>query len=112
MTQPNPIVVAGIDVGKAGLDAHILAGDLQRHFNNDRSGRRALLRNWLLKHGVTRAVFEPTGAIIAACTSASSRPACKPCWSIPCARGALPRPSVKTPRTTAWTLPCSPASAS
>ena len=60
MTQPNPIVVAGIDVGKAGLDAHILAGDLQRHFNNDRSGRRAL-RNWLLKHGVTRAVFEPTG---------------------------------------------------
>ena len=59
MTQPTPIVVAGIDVGKAGRDAQILAGDLQRHFNNDLSGRRAP-RNWLLKHGVTRAVFEPT----------------------------------------------------
>lgn len=60
MTQPNPIVVAGIDVGKSGLDAHILAGNLRRHFKNDRSGRRAL-RNWLLKHAVRRAVFEPTG---------------------------------------------------
>lgn len=60
MTQPTPIVVAGIDVGKSGLDAHILAGNLQRHFKNDHSGRRAL-RNWLLKHAVRRAVFEPTG---------------------------------------------------
>lgn len=60
MTQPTSIVVAGIDVGKSGLDAHILAGNLQRHFKNDHSGRRAL-RNWLLKHAVKRAVFEPTG---------------------------------------------------
>ena len=60
MTQPTSIVVAGIDVGKSGLDAHILAGNLQRHFKNDHSGRRAL-RNWLLKHAVRRAVFEPTG---------------------------------------------------
>ena len=60
MTDPNPIVVAGIDVGKSKLDAHILDRALDRQFNNDTSGRRAL-RNWLRKHGVTRAVFEPTG---------------------------------------------------
>ena len=60
MTPPTPTVVAGIDVGKAKLDAHILAGGLDRQFNNDKCGRRAL-RNWLLKHGVTRAVLEPTG---------------------------------------------------
>ncbi len=60
MTPHNPIVVAGIDVGKSGLDAHILDGRRDRHFNNDKSGRRAL-RNWLLKSGVNRAVFEPTG---------------------------------------------------
>ena len=42
------------------LDAHILDGRRDRHFNNDKSGRRAL-RNWLLKSGVNRAVFEPTG---------------------------------------------------
>ncbi|MDE0262067.1 MAG: IS110 family transposase [Bryobacterales bacterium] len=60
MTDPNPIVVAGIDVGKSKLDAHIHDRGLERQFKNDKSGRRAL-RNWLLKHGVTRAVFEPTG---------------------------------------------------
>ena len=60
MTDPNPIVVTGIDVGKSKLDAHILDRALDRQFNNDKTGRRAL-RNWLLKHGVTRAVFEPTG---------------------------------------------------
>lgn len=60
MTTPNPIVVAGIDVGKAKLDAHIAEGGLQRQFNNDKCGRRGL-RNWLLKYGVSRAVFEPTG---------------------------------------------------
>ena len=60
MTDPNPIVVAGIDVGKSKLDSHILDRGLDRQFNNDTSGRRAL-RNWLRKHGVTRAVFEPTG---------------------------------------------------
>ena len=60
MTQLNSIVVAGIDVGKSKLDAHILEGSLERQFNNDKCGRRAL-RNWLLKHGVTRAVLEPTG---------------------------------------------------
>ncbi len=60
MTDPNPIVVAGIDVGKSKLDAHILDRDLDRQFKNNQPGRRAL-RNWLLKHGVSRAVFEPTG---------------------------------------------------
>ena len=60
MINPDPIVVAGIDVGKSGLDAHILDGGLDRRFDNTKPGRRAL-RNWLLKHGVTRAVFEPTG---------------------------------------------------
>ena len=60
MADPNPIVVAGIDVGKLKLDAHIPAGGLDRQFNNDKAGRRAL-RNWLLKQGVTRVVFEPTG---------------------------------------------------
>ena len=60
MTTANSIVVAGIDVGKSKLDAHILAGSLERPFNNDKCGRRAL-RNWLLKHSVTRAVLEPTG---------------------------------------------------
>ena len=60
MTDPNPIVAAGIDVGKSKLDAHILDRGLDRQFNNDQPGRRAL-RNWLLKQGVSRAVFEPTG---------------------------------------------------
>ena len=60
MTIPDPIVVAGIDVGKSKLDAHIPVGSLERQFNNDKCGRRAL-RNWLLKHGVSRAIFEPTG---------------------------------------------------
>ena len=41
MSQSTPIVVAGIDVGKSGLDAHILPGDLQRHFHNHKCGRRA-----------------------------------------------------------------------
>ena len=60
MTPPTPTVVAGIDVGKRTLDAHILDGRLDRQFDNTKPGRRAL-RNWLLKHSVTRAVFEPTG---------------------------------------------------
>ena len=60
MTNPNSIVAAGIDVGKSALDAHILDNSRERRFKNNQCGRRAL-RNWLLKHGVTRAVFEPTG---------------------------------------------------
>ena len=60
MNQSAPIVVAGIDVGKSWLDAHILAGGLDRRFANDKAGRRAL-RNWLRGHGVSRAVLEPTG---------------------------------------------------
>ncbi len=60
MTPPNSTVVAGIDVGKSKLDAHILSEGLDRQFHNDTCGRRAL-RNWLLQHGVSRAVFEPTG---------------------------------------------------
>ena len=55
-----PAVVAGIDVGKRWLDAHIEPGGHARRFPNDKLGRRAL-RNWLRKHGVGRAVFEPTG---------------------------------------------------
>ena len=60
MTTTHSIVVAGIDVGKFKLDAHILDGSLERQFDNSKTGRRAL-RNWLLRLGVTRAVFEPTG---------------------------------------------------
>ena len=59
--QPSaPAVVAGIDVGKSWLDAHLEPGGLARRFPNDQTGRRAL-RNWLRQHGVSRAVFEPTG---------------------------------------------------
>ena len=46
-----PAVVAGIDVGKSWLDAHLEPGGL---------GRRTLCK-WLRKHGASRAVFEPTG---------------------------------------------------
>ena len=56
----KPIIVAGIDVGKAWLDAHILEGELDRRFPNTKAGHRALLA-WLAVGGVTRAVFEPTG---------------------------------------------------
>lgn len=53
-------IVVGIDVGRSALDADILPGRFERHFENDECGRRSL-RNWLLQHGVSRAVFEPTG---------------------------------------------------
>ena len=42
-----PAVVAGIDVGKRWLDAHLECGGHARRFPNDKTGRRA--------------VFEPTG---------------------------------------------------
>ena len=60
--MPTPTVtpiVAGIDVGKSRLDAHVLPLDQGRSFANDKCGRR-VVRNWLLRLGVTRAVFEPT----------------------------------------------------
>ena len=60
MTIPTPTIVAGIDVGKSGLDAYLEPGGQARHFANTKPGRRAL-RNWLVQHGVTRAAFEPTG---------------------------------------------------
>ncbi len=60
MTTPTPIVVVGIDVGKAYLDAHLLDTGLDCRYANTKSGRRALC-NRLRKHRVTRAVFEPTG---------------------------------------------------
>ena len=60
MNEPSPIVVAGIGVGKSKLDVHLLEGGVDRVFRNDKCGRRAV-RDWLLRHGVTRAVFEPTG---------------------------------------------------
>ena len=53
-------IVAGIDVGKSGLDAHLEPSHQARHFANTKPGRRAL-RNWLVQHGATRAVLEPTG---------------------------------------------------
>ena len=55
-----PAVVAGIDVGKRWLDAHLEPGGHARRFPNDKVGRRTL-RSWLRKHGAERAVFEPTG---------------------------------------------------
>ena len=55
-----PAVVAGIDVGKSWLDAHLEPGGLARRFPNDKLGRRTLCK-WLRKHGASRAVFEPTG---------------------------------------------------
>ena len=55
-----PAVVAGIDIGKSWLDAHLEPGGLARRFPNDKPGRRALCK-WLRRHGVSRAVFEPTG---------------------------------------------------
>ena len=60
MTDSPSIIVAGIDVGKSKLDACILAGERERRFDNTQPGRRALC-NWLLRHGVERAVFEPAG---------------------------------------------------
>lgn len=60
MNPSTPLRVAGVDVGKSHLDAHILDGSHERRFDNTKVGRRAL-RNWLLKHGVERVVFEPTG---------------------------------------------------
>ena len=63
--MPNPNVtpiVAGIDVGKKHLDAHVLPLDQHRRFANDKCGRRAL-RNWLCRLGVTRVVFEATGRL-------------------------------------------------
>ena len=56
----GPAAVAGIDVGKRWLDAHLEPGGRARRFLNDRRGCRAL-RGWLRRHGVGRAVFEPTG---------------------------------------------------
>ena len=60
MPTPTLTPVAGIDVGKSSLDAHVLPLDRHRSFANDKCGRRAV-RNWLLRLGVTRVVFEPTG---------------------------------------------------
>ena len=60
MATPRVHAVAGIDVGKHSIDVHIDPGDLQRRFENTQPGRRAL-RNWLRRHGVRRAIFEPTG---------------------------------------------------
>ena len=60
MTRSDFVVVAGSDLGKSKLDAHILDLSVDRQFNNDKPGRRALC-NWLLRHGVNRTVLEPTG---------------------------------------------------
>ncbi len=60
MNTLSTTVVAGIDVGKSKLDAHLLHAKHDRQFNNDKAGRR-ILRDWLRQNGVQRAVFEPTG---------------------------------------------------
>ena len=60
MTQPHSIVVAGIDVASPSSTPTSSRAASSAPFHNDQCGRRAL-RNWLLKHGVTRAVLEPTG---------------------------------------------------
>ena len=56
MTTPSTAVIAGIDVGKGKLDAHFLHANLDREFNDDEAGPRALR-----KHGARRVSFEPTG---------------------------------------------------
>ena len=60
MTRLDFVVVAGSDLGKSKLDAHILDLSVDRQFKNDKPGRRALC-NWMLRHGVNRTVLEPTG---------------------------------------------------
>ena len=41
MTTPSQTIVAGIDIGKSGLDAHLEPGGQARHFANTKAGRRA-----------------------------------------------------------------------
>ena len=52
-------VIAGVDVGKAKLDASVSAGAV-RTYDNDPEGRSRLLA-WLRERGVTQVVCEPTG---------------------------------------------------
>ena len=51
--------VAGIDVSKAGLEVWVEAGPA-RGFPNNEKGIGALVE-WLERHGVNQAVYEPTG---------------------------------------------------
>ena len=51
--------VAGIDVSKAGLEVWVEAGPARR-FSNNEEGIGALVE-WLGRHGVNEAVYEPTG---------------------------------------------------
>ncbi len=53
-------IVAGVDIGKFHLDAHLGPSGESRRFDNDPGGRHRLL-HWLLKHGVEGVVLEPTG---------------------------------------------------
>ena len=68
----------------------------------DKSGRRAL-RNWLLKSGVNRAVFEPTGRYHRNLHECLADAGPRPSWSIPCAPAASPKRSERSPRTIAST---------
>ena len=52
------IIVAGIDVSENGLDVH--AEGESRHFDNDKTGFRALNR-WLHARKVMRVVMEASG---------------------------------------------------
>ena len=54
------MTVAGIDIGKWQLHAHVLPIGQEMTFANDDDGVPAL-SDWLRRHGVQRVVMEPTG---------------------------------------------------
>ena len=54
-------IVAGIDVSKAHLDVYLHPDGAQHHFDNDKTGWRAL-RDWLAKANPEHVVYEATGS--------------------------------------------------
>ena len=54
------IVVAGLDIGKAWLDAALADGDIHQRFANTAAGILDLIA-WLKPHGVTRVGMEASG---------------------------------------------------
>jgi len=57
---PSADSVAGIDVGKYGLDVFVDPSQLERRFANTPDGRRTLC-DWLRELGARRVAVEPTG---------------------------------------------------
>ena len=57
---PSADSVAGIDVGKYGLDVFVDPSKLERRFANTPDGRRTL-RDWLRELRARRVAVEPTG---------------------------------------------------